>query len=107
MTEHDWSDWKRQLEPVLTSKAEEWQLLGYEKVTEEDVWACFMAKLSKLTVPETVTAHWIVGEVFRLKVTEYMNWLTMEAYKGPNWFTKDEGLEFSLKSMTEKVKPSS
>ncbi|MDQ0254253.1 hypothetical protein J2S74_001628 [Evansella vedderi] len=104
-----WDNWKAQLEPVLKSKAEEWQMLGYDRVTEDDVWACFLAKRSRMDIPDPVLTHWIVGELFRLKANDYMNWLTVEAYKGPNWFDKEEPLDLSQdlsqESATKPVKP--
>lgn len=105
MTEKEWEGWKTKLGPVIKSKAEEWQLLGYERVTEEDVWNCFMAKSPRLEIPEQVQTHWLVQELFRLKANDYMNWLTMEAYKGPSWFNKEKEMEFSLETLTKKENP--
>ncbi|UTR09265.1 post-transcriptional regulator [Evansella sp. LMS18] len=88
--------WKEEIEPVLNSKAEELQMLGYENVSPEDVWECFTAKLPRIEVPEEVRPHWIVAEVFRLRAHDYMNWLTVAAYKGPDWFKDDEPVDGRL-----------
>lgn len=94
---HDFSSWKTELEPVIRSKAEEWQLLGYETVSKEDVWKCFLEKMKKKDVPETIRLYWITAELFNLKVNDYMNALTVQAYKGPNWFHDEEPIDFNFK----------
>ncbi|UCZ54358.1 post-transcriptional regulator [Bacillus shivajii] len=88
--EHDFSNWKAEVEPVIQSKAEEWNLLGYHRVSKEDVWKCFLEKVKKMEVPDQVRPHWVVSVIFSLKVNDYMNYLTIEAYKGPSWFNDEE-----------------
>ncbi|RKL68565.1 hypothetical protein CR203_00485 [Salipaludibacillus neizhouensis] len=99
MTKEQWGYWKLKLEPVIESKAEEWHILGYDRVTEKEVWECFLTKLEKNKErPEPVRSHWMVAELFHLKANDYMTWLTIEAYKGPEWFENEEPIDFSLKS---------
>lgn len=96
MSKEQWSYWKMKLEPVIESKVEEWHMLGYEKVTADDVWDCFLTKMSRnKDRPEKIRSYWITAELFSLKATDYMNFLTVEAYKGPEWFDGDEPLDFS------------
>ncbi|MFA9557182.1 post-transcriptional regulator [Evansella sp. AB-rgal1] len=95
MDEQQWLVWKNKVDIVLTSKAEEWKLFGYN-VTKEDVWGCFMSKLPRIDIPETIRYHWLVAELFHMKVNDYMNWLTLQAYRGPNWFDSEEPVTFRL-----------
>lgn len=84
--------WKEDVMPALTSKKEEFHMLNYDRVTEEEVWECVLAKLKK--EKEFVRIHHLVKMILTLKVTDYMNWLTIGAYKGPNWFVGEEEVEF-------------
>lgn len=69
--------WKEHVYPVLVSKAEEFQLLGYDSVTPEDIWDCTMAKLKRKK--REYMLHQLVNEIFKLSANEYMNWLTVQA----------------------------
>ena len=64
---------------LCKSKAEEFQMLGYEYVSAEDIWACVSSKYKKTGQPNL---HKIVNDILSLKPTQYMNYMTMEAYRG-------------------------
>lgn len=91
--EKEWDVWKKKVQPVLISKMEEFHLLGYTQATTDDVWECFMAKLPRLDVPESISISWLVNELFMLKTNDYMNWLTLQAYKGPDLLKGDEPID--------------
>jgi len=76
--------WKQDVTPALTSKIEEFHFLGYDKATEEELWECVLAKLKK--EKQLVRIHHLVNKILTLKATDYMTWLTVGAYKEPNWF---------------------
>lgn len=63
---------------LCVSKAEEFQLLGYEHVTGEDVWSCVSEPYEKHGIP---LLHQIVNDILSLKVVKFMNWMTIHAYK--------------------------
>ncbi|WP_168121643.1 post-transcriptional regulator [Paenibacillus sp. HB172176] len=67
------------IEELCHSKAEEFRLIGYEHVTGEEVWECVNAKYAKKGQPEL---HELVNDILSLKVTQFMNFLTINAYKG-------------------------
>jgi Post-transcriptional regulator len=69
----------QEIENLCNSKAEEFRLLGYDAVSGEDVWLCVSEKYSKKGTPQL---HEIVNDILSLKVTKYMNWLTLRMYKG-------------------------
>ncbi|MFD0588265.1 post-transcriptional regulator [Paenibacillus sp. GCM10027627] len=74
--EHELS-WE--IEQLCHSKAEEFQLLGYEHVSWKDIWECVNAKYVKTGQPEL---HRLVNDILSLKVTQFMNYMTMSAFKG-------------------------
>jgi len=65
------------IEQMCTSKAQEFQMMGYEQVTGEDVWKCISAKYKRELPP----LHRLVNDILTLKATAFMNWLMMETYK--------------------------
>ncbi|AKG35847.1 post-transcriptional regulator [Paenibacillus durus] len=69
----------KELEAMCRSKAEEFRLLGYEYVTAKDIWECVSRNYAKEGTPQI---HRIVNDIYSLKVTTYMNYLTISAYKG-------------------------
>ncbi|MEB3102029.1 post-transcriptional regulator [Ferviditalea candida] len=66
------------MEELCNSKAEEFMLLGYENVTGKDIWA-FVSDQYRDGLPQL---HRVVNDILSLKVTKYMNWMTLNAYKG-------------------------
>jgi len=67
-----------QIEELCKSKTEEFALFGYKRVTGEDIWKCVSAKYKEDDLPPL---HQIVNDILSLKVTSYMNWMTMNALK--------------------------
>ncbi len=66
-------------EELCQSKAEEFHLLGYDQVTAGDIWACVSDSYTKKGMPQL---HQIVSDILSLRTTKFMNYLTMNAYKG-------------------------
>ncbi|GAA0354825.1 post-transcriptional regulator [Bacillus horti] len=69
---------KEKVMEVLVSKMEEFHLLGYDAVAADDIWECVTSKYKK----EWPMFHQIVNDIYSLKPTALMNWLTMGAYTG-------------------------
>lgn len=67
------------LENLCNSKAEEFHMLGYDAVDGKEIWLCVSDKYNKIGTPQL---HEIVNDILSLKVTKFMNWLTMRMYKG-------------------------
>ena len=66
-------------EELCSSKAEEFRLIGYENITAEEVWQCVSAGYAKTGQPQL---HQVVNDILSLKVTKFMNFMTMSAFKG-------------------------
>ncbi|WP_223702875.1 post-transcriptional regulator [Sutcliffiella deserti] len=81
---HAYDLFRSDLTPVLRSKLEEFQLFGHSTVTEEELWECLTRK--KWKRPETKMLHHLVNDIYSLSITDYMSYITIEAYKAPNFF---------------------
>lgn len=87
MSEHDSAagpeleeaELNRMIEQLCESKAEEFRLLGYEQVQGPDVWECVSDKYYKKGTPPL---HEIVNDILSLKVNQYMNFITLNLYRG-------------------------
>lgn len=64
---------------LCRSKAEEFHLIGYEQVTGADVWECVSDKYHKKGVP---ALYEIVNDILSLKITQFMNFVTLNMYRG-------------------------
>ncbi|XEC93142.1 post-transcriptional regulator [Paenibacillus tarimensis] len=69
----------RTIEELCNSKAEEFRLIGYEQVTGREVWECVSDKYHKHGQP---ALHQIVNDILSLKVTRFMNFMTLNAFRG-------------------------
>ena len=76
--------YREQLQIVLDSKVEEFHMLGYERVTLEDVWKCLKDKKWKKVGPD-VRLYELVNDVLTLTASDYMTYLTLKAYQAPLW----------------------
>lgn len=67
------------IEQLCRSKAEEFHLFGYEQVSGADIWECVSDKYHKKGMPPL---HEIVNDILSLKVTQFMNFITLSMYRG-------------------------
>ncbi|TYR82298.1 post-transcriptional regulator [Priestia megaterium] len=70
---------KELIQPVITSKLEEFHLIGYEELTEKDLWAYLEQK--KWRKCEELSLHQIVNDILSVKITQVMSYVTIESYK--------------------------
>lgn len=73
LSEHEMNS---MIEEICNSKAEEFHMLGYDSVTGRDIWDCVSAKYK-----ETPPLHRVVNNILSLRTTDFMNWMTMSAWK--------------------------
>ncbi|WP_051302205.1 post-transcriptional regulator [Salibacterium aidingense] len=71
--------WREDVEPVLQSKAEEFQMFGYTSADQERVWNCTMEKLKKRE--ESHRIHVLVNSILTLSLSDFMNQITVASYK--------------------------
>ena len=75
---HPYEKFRQEMDPALKSKQEEFDLLGYPDITEEDIWKYMIQKKWKKAKGEA-RQHEIIQDIMRLKVSDYMNFATTSA----------------------------
>ncbi|MFF2480520.1 post-transcriptional regulator [Paenibacillus sp. NPDC058071] len=70
------------IEQLCQSKAEEFHLIGYEHVTGQEIWECVNDGYRKTGQPGL---HQIVNDILSLKITKFMNFMTLNAYRGTHF----------------------
>jgi hypothetical protein len=70
--------------PALQSKLEEFQLMGYKKISEPQLWD-FLTKKKWKKAKDEIKLHEVIQDIMSVKVSEYMNFATVEAYKAPEF----------------------
>jgi hypothetical protein len=83
-----YDQYKDTVKPALISKINEFELYGYDKVLENELWE-FLNKKKWKREREEKRLHEIVSDILAVKVGEYMNYATVEAFKSPDWFSGD------------------
>ncbi|MFC0270129.1 post-transcriptional regulator [Metabacillus herbersteinensis] len=81
-------NYRQHVKPAIISKLEEFNLLGYEDVTEDKLWSYLKNKKWKKTTE--LALHEVVRDILSLKVGDFMNYATVESYKGTSWFESNE-----------------
>ncbi|GAA0334266.1 hypothetical protein GCM10008967_26320 [Bacillus carboniphilus] len=82
-----WESYRTELKPALDSKVSELKLLGYKKVTEDQLWTYLLSKRWKKLGGEA-RLHQLVNDILSVKPQEFMSFQTVEAFKSPNLFAK-------------------
>ncbi len=82
---HMYDRFRETVRPFLKSKLEEFELYGYDSVNEEELWE-FLKNKTWRKEKEEKLLHQIVGDILSVKIGNYMNYATVEAFKAPNWF---------------------
>ena len=73
-------DYRNEVEPALKSKKEEFLLLGYDQVTEEDIWNYLWQK-KWIKMKSELRLFEIVQSILTIKIGDFMNFQTVEALK--------------------------
>ncbi|WP_054970636.1 post-transcriptional regulator [Alicyclobacillus ferrooxydans] len=72
-----WEDYTDEIRRLCEMKADDFHLLGYEEVEPAEIWECVNSSLKG-----QVRLHDVVAGVLGLQVGKFMNWMTMQAYRG-------------------------
>lgn len=85
------------VQPALESKLEEFALLGYGQVSEQELWN-FLHKKKWKKAEEDKSVSQIVEDILSTKVGEFFNFASVEAFKGAEFsFDNEEDLKELLK----------
>lgn len=94
---HDYERFHTTVKPALRSKVEEFNLLGYGTIHEEQLWDFLKSKKWK-KMKEDKRLYEIVDDIMSLKLGEYMNYASVEALKLSDFsFDNEEDLKELLK----------
>jgi hypothetical protein len=94
---HEYDRFREVVGPALESKMSEFQILGYQKVNEQEIWNYLTNKKWK-KCKEDIHLYEIVEDIFSVKVGQYMNYATVETYKSPEFsFDNEDDLKALLK----------
>ena len=84
----------KKVKPALVSKQEEFLLLGYDNVSQEDIWT-FLLKKKWAKGDHEMRLFEVVQSILSLKVGELINFMSVEALKDA---------EFRFESEEERLK---
>lgn len=93
---HIYDHLRNDVQPALNSKLEEFLLLGYGQVTEQELWN-FLNKKKWKKANESKRVAEIVDDILSVKVGEYISFASVEALKGTKFVFDDEELQDLLK----------
>ncbi|WP_400242613.1 post-transcriptional regulator [Niallia sp. JL1B1071] len=83
---HIYDQYRSQVKPVLNSKIEEFHLLGYDTIKEDELWV-FLTQKKWKKPSEEIRISELVQSILNVKVADYMNYATIEAYKTADFFS--------------------
>lgn len=86
---HPMEKYKEKVQPVIQSKVDELHLLGYDRVTENEVWECMIKKVWKKQHEEK-KLYEVVNDILTLSANDYMNYLSMQALTATDFFKDKE-----------------
>lgn len=94
---HEYDRFRNEVKPALNSKVEEFTLLGYGTIQEQQLWDFLISKKWK-KVKEDMKLYEVVDDIMSLKPGEYMNYASVEALKISGFsFDNEEDLKALLK----------
>jgi len=86
---HEYDHFRSLVKPALKSKQEEFLLLGYDNVSEEDIWR-FLVKKKWQKRNNEIKLYEMVQSILSLKIGEFMNYSAVEALKDAEFTLDDE-----------------
>jgi len=84
-----YESFRLQVQPVLSSKLEEFRLLGYDSITETELWEFLIKKKWKKAKDEP-KLHQIIQDILTIKVSDFISYAAIESYKSTEFSMDDE-----------------
>lgn len=81
-------NWREKLQPVLKIKVEEFCHLGYDAVTEDDIWNYVMQNGKQTEIEKPRRLHQLTSEILRLSVNDILNRLRVESLQTSDFFSE-------------------
>ncbi|WP_066365486.1 post-transcriptional regulator [Neobacillus fumarioli] len=89
MEQSVYESFRLQVQPVLSSKLEEFRLLGYDSITETELWEFLIKKKWKKAKDEP-KLHQIIQDILTIKVSDFISYAAIESYKSTEFSMDDE-----------------
>lgn len=86
---HEYERFRELVHPALKSKVVEFNILGYQTVSEQEIWNFLMAKKWRKS-KEDVHLYEVVQDILGVQVGQYMSYATVEAFKSPEFSLDNE-----------------
>lgn len=94
---HEYEQFRELVSPALKSKVSEFQILGYEKVSEQEVWS-FLINKKWRKVKEDIHLYEIIQDILGVQIGQFMSFATVEAFRAPDFdFENEEDRKALLK----------
>ncbi|WP_170289321.1 post-transcriptional regulator [Metabacillus lacus] len=81
--------YRQHVKPYITSKLEEFKLLGYDDISEEELWAFLINKKWKKV--QELMLYELVADIAGTKVSDVLNYSRIQAYQNTGWLESEEG----------------
>ncbi|WP_042459096.1 post-transcriptional regulator [Neobacillus dielmonensis] len=85
----NFDQYRTQVRPALVSKLEEFRFLGYDAVSETELWE-FLTKKKWKKVSEELKLYQIIADILTIKIGDYMNFAAIESLKTSEFSFDDE-----------------
>ncbi len=86
-------EWRPYLYDVIQSKVDELRLLGYDYVTQDEVWNCLLKKVWRKSNEKTL--HQVVQDVLHMSDRLFMSFLTVQVQQ------QDEELSQQIEALSQ------
>lgn len=90
------SEWREELSVVLKSKQAEFDMLGYQEITEDAIWRCLVEYIWK--EDKQLHLYEVVQAIFQLQIHTYMDFLSLDSLTN-QVKDKDEDLMASINAV--------
>ncbi|GHH97149.1 post-transcriptional regulator [Neobacillus kokaensis] len=86
---HAYDYFRSEVQPALVSKLEEFHLLGYDSVSDNELWD-FLTKKKWRKIKEEIHLYQIIEDILAVKVSDFISFATIKSYKTAEFSFDDE-----------------
>lgn len=86
---HAYDDFRAEVNLALVSKLEEFHILGYDSVSQNELWG-YLTKKKWRKPKEDIHIYEIIADILAVKVSDFISFATIESYKSAEFSLDDE-----------------
>lgn len=86
---HLYDQFREQVQPALLAKVGEFRISGYETIKADEIWT-FLIEKKWRRPKENIHLYEVVSDILSIKIGDYMNYATVEAFKKADPFSISE-----------------